>query len=179
MMLEKFIPNRMPGEKIVLFLRPHWFMPAKHYALFFLLALIPVGGYIFISNYFPNLLGSNVGYPIILLITSIYYLFIWLIFYNAFIDFYLDTWLVTNKRIIGIEQSGLFHRQVYEHSIFNIQEVTGHQIGILGTFLNYGNVNIQTSSPTPLTSFDMVPKPFEVAKQIQQLLENQKQEVQK
>lgn len=174
MMLEKFIPNRLPGEKIVLFLRPHWLMATKHYILVLILGLIPILGYIFIQFYFPGLLLSKILYPSLLLVTSIYYLYIWLIFYNSFIDFYLDTWMVTNKRIIGIEQNGLFHREVYEHSLFNIQEVTGHQSGIIGTFLDYGDVNIQTSSPKPLTSFDMVPKPFEVAKQIQQLLETEK-----
>ena len=96
--------------------------------------------------------------------------------YNAFIDYYLDVWIVTNKRIIGIEQNGLFNREVYEQNIENIQEVSGNQKGYLQTFFNYGDVLIQTASDKPLASFEKVPFPFQISQKINKIMEQYKKE---
>ena len=40
--------------------------------------------------------------PALILLASAYALFIWLLFFHNFIDFYLDTWVVTNEPLLPI-----------------------------------------------------------------------------
>lgn len=180
MYIEKHIPNRQKGENLVLFLRRHWIIIIGHWCFYVLLAAIPVGFYFFIEYQFPALLTTEITYALLLLLASIYYLFILLFFYHAFIDYHLDVWIVTNKRIINIEQKGLFNRVIAEHELDKVQDVTGKQKGILPTFLSYGDVLVQTAGEVPMFIFKQVDNPFEVAKIINHLLKDiprkQKQE---
>ncbi|MBD3360054.1 MAG: PH domain-containing protein [Candidatus Buchananbacteria bacterium] len=172
MYIEKHIPNRQKGENLVLFLRRHWIIIVGHWLFYIFLALIPLGFYFFIEYQFPNLLTTEYTYAFLLLLASIYYLFILLFFYYAFVDYHLDVWIVTNKRIINIEQKGLFNRFISEHELEKIQDVTAEQKGVLATFLSYGNVLVQTAGEVPMFIFRQVDNPFEVAKQINHLLKD-------
>jgi hypothetical protein len=172
MYIEKHIPNRQKGENLVLFLRRHWIIIVGHWLFYLFLALIPVGFYFFIEYQFPNLLTTESTYAFLLLLASIYYLFILLFFYHAFVDYHLDVWIVTNKRIINVEQKGLFNRIIAEHELEKIQDVTAEQKGVLATFLSYGDVLVQTAGEVPMFIFRQVDNPFEVAKRINHLLKD-------
>ena len=170
MYIEKHIPNRQKGENLVLFLRRHWIVIIGHWLFYVFLALIPLGFYFFIDYQFPTLLTGQVTYAFLLLLASLFYLFILLFFYHAFVDYHLDVWIVTNKRIINIEQKGLFNRIVAEHELEKVQDVTGKQKGVFPTFLSYGDVLVQTAGEVPMFIFKQVDNPFEVAKTINHLL---------
>src|SRR4030042_6750597 len=140
MYLEKHIPNRQKGEKIVLFLRRHIIILISRWLLYVLLAFLPIGFYFIVIYNFEAFFNHPAGYAFLLLLASVFYLFILLYFFNSFIDYYLDVWIVTNKRIINIEQKGLFHREIAEHNLDKIQDVTGLQKGIFSTFFSFGDV---------------------------------------
>jgi len=103
---------------------------------------------------------------------SLYYLYILLFFFNAFLDYYLDVWIVTTKRIINIEQKGLFNRVIAEHELDKIQDVTGEQKGFFATIFSFGDVLVQTAGEVPMFIFRQVDNPFEVAKTINHLLKD-------
>jgi PH (Pleckstrin Homology) domain-containing protein len=172
MYIENHIPNRQKGEKLIMFLRRHWLIIIIHWSLYVLLALIPVVLYFFFTYQYSEILTNTYTYPFLLGLGSLYYLFILLFFYNAFIDYYLDVWIVTNKRIINIEQKGLFNRIIAEHELDKIQDVTSEQKGILATFLSFGDVMIQTAGEAQFFIFKQVDNPFEVAKTINHLLKD-------
>ena len=71
---------------------------------------------------------------------SIYYLATVSFFFQEFIDYYLDTWIVTTERVIDINQRGLFNRTAAEMHIALVQDATTEVRGMLGTFLDYGHV---------------------------------------
>ncbi|OGY42817.1 MAG: hypothetical protein A2Y67_03790 [Candidatus Buchananbacteria bacterium RBG_13_39_9] len=171
MYIERHIPNRQKGEKLILFLRRHIIALIGRWLFFACLALVPVGFYYFLLLNFPQILKSAVIYPAMILISSIYSLCMLLFFLNAFIDYYLDVWIVTDKRIIDIEQRGLFNREIAEHNLDKIQDVSGFQKGLLQTFLNYGDVNVQTAGEVQRFSFHQINKPFEVIRIINNLIE--------
>ena len=125
MYIEHHIPNRQKGEKLILFVRRHWIVIIFHWIQYIILALIPIGIYYFLATQFPDVLTGTFTYPFLLLLGSLYYLYVLLFFYNAFIDYYLDVWIITNKRIIDIEQKNLFNRVIAEHELDKIQDVTG------------------------------------------------------
>lgn len=86
------------------------------------------------------------------LITLVYIFFEWVVWY-------LDLYILTTKRIVDIEQRGLFSRQVSETSLDRIQDVTFEIKGILATFFNYGNVRIETAGSETVISLDQVKDP--------------------
>jgi uncharacterized membrane protein YdbT with pleckstrin-like domain len=105
-----------------------------------------------------------------MLLGSIYYLTVWIVAFTAFIDYYLDFWVVTNDRIINVEQR-LFSRTISELDLFKIQDVTGQSKGFLETMFDYGNVYVQTAGATERFNFEEVPGPREVASRIIALAE--------
>lgn len=182
MFIEKQIPNRRKNEKLILFLRRHWIVIVGHWLFYGLLIILPLIIYFLILRDNPQLaayLEDQTTRGLIVLLTSSYFLFAWLFFYYAFIDFYLDVWIVTNKRIINIEQSGLFNRRISEHELEKIQDVTGEQKGIIGTFLTFGDVKVQTASEVPMFIFKQINDPFEVVKTINHLLKDLQAEKEK
>lgn len=60
-------------------------------------------------------------------------------------DFYLDVLVVTDHRIINIEQKALFARETSSLHLDKIQDVSVEVFGILATFLSFGNLKIQTA----------------------------------
>jgi uncharacterized membrane protein YdbT with pleckstrin-like domain len=79
-------------------------------------------------------------------LTAFVGLLLWMHFFSVWTDHWLDAWVVTNKRVIDIEQRGFFSRQVSSFPIERIQDVTFESTGVLATWLGYGDVRIQTAS---------------------------------
>lgn len=162
--VKKFIAQKS-YEKIIYFLRRDTIVYLKQLILFVFLLAIPVGLYLFFQNTFPSLFQNSIIYPLLLLLASVYYLTVWLVAFTAFIDYYLDFWIVTNDRIINVEQR-LFARTVSELELYKIQDVTGQSKGFLQTMFDYGNVYVQTAGATERFNFEEVPGPREVASRI-------------
>ena len=160
-------PHQRPDERIVFYLRRHWFVFFKTILFYAVLLIFPYLFFLLSETLFPNLLSSSVGFPAIVIGASIYYLFIWLFFFHAFADYYLDMWIVTNHRIINIEQEGLFARVISEQDLQRIQDITSDIHGFFPTLFGYGNVHIQTAGEQQRFTFEQVSHAAEVARNIQ------------
>lgn len=57
----------------------------------------------------------------------------------------LDILILTNKRIIALEQIRFLDRKLSQASIDQVQEVNASTSGFLGNVLHYGNLSIQTA----------------------------------
>ncbi|MBI4427250.1 MAG: PH domain-containing protein [Candidatus Magasanikbacteria bacterium] len=163
--------KQKPYEKIEYYLRRHplTFLPIL--GVFIILLLVPVAMYFLVNNLFPQLLTGQLSYPVLVLFASIFYLSIYLFFYGQFIDFYLDLWIVTNDRIVDIEQHGLFSRTISELDLYNIQDVTVETSGFFATMFKYGNLYVKTSSDNSQIIFRDIPSPNEVRQALIELAE--------
>lgn len=159
-------PSQKPYERTRLFLRRHWLILFFIYLGFGLLTLFGFIGFYLTDNFFI-LEGNNLNLSLFLL--SFYFLFIWYFLFKALTDFYLDTWIVTDHRILEIHQLGLFKRDISELRLSKIQDVNVKVKGILPTFLNYGEVIIQTAGVIPEFKFEQVPRPQQVKDEILRL----------
>lgn len=138
------------GEKIIFEGRKHWFIPFTYAFSFFIsAALIPVI-LLFAKNWFLDSNVINITYNLRLFYLLLFFCFIWILFAWVFLfisltNYYLDVWYVTNKRLVDIDQKGLFVRDEAVLRLENIQDVAIISKGIIQTLLNFGNIRAQTS----------------------------------
>ena len=82
-----------------------------------------------------------------------------------FIIWYYDIYIVTTKRVINIDQKGLFHREISESSIEKVQNVSQQTKGFVETIFGFGTVAIQTAANEIV--FSSISHPAQVQKLIQ------------
>ena len=90
-------------------------------------------------------------------------------FFLIWIDYYFDVWIVTERRIINIEQKGLFSRVVSELELEKIQDITTDVKGVIPTFLNFGDLHVQTAAEKERFLFRDIPDPYDVKNLIMNL----------
>jgi hypothetical protein len=172
MKLKPTFPNMLPGEQVVLMLHRHGIVAFRILTLFVILTLIPVGGWALIAKGTTILSDdTTLTYAIVTMVIAAYALIWGLLLFIAWLNYYLDVWIVSNERIINIKQLRLFDRVVSEQKLYRVQDVTWEIKGILGNMLKFGKVTIQTAGELEKFSFDDIPDPEAVAKSIMHLLE--------
>jgi uncharacterized membrane protein YdbT with pleckstrin-like domain len=157
------------GEKLEFSLRRHPIVFLGPIAVFLILAAIPYAGKMIIFGTAPIVLSHpflDIGLK---LFVSIYYLSIWIFFFSQFTDYYLDINIVTNDRILDINQKGLFGRSVAELDLTRVQDVHSEIKGIIPTLLNYGKVEVQTAANEENFHFEQIPDPHKVRQRILEL----------
>ncbi len=146
-------------EHIVMLLRRHPIFLLWDIILFAILAAIPVGVALILQTISPALLTGPITMPIVAVLGSIYYLAIWLFVFSMVLDYYLDIWVVTNDRLIAVEQRGLFSRTVSEMDLWMIQDVTSEVNGIGATIFGYGKLSVQSAAEQARFHFENVHNP--------------------
>ena len=159
------------GETKVLVLRPHWIVLARAIAITSILGCVPLG----VVALFPGIaaLGSTsiLLQALVVLGGSVYAFSVALFFAYAFIDYWLDVWTVTTRRILHVEQKGLFNRVIAELELVRIQDCTSETKGVLGTLLRYGTISIQTAAELPRFVFRDIPNPETVRDTVVRLMQ--------
>lgn len=142
------------NEHIVLLLHKHWFVMARTAVGIFLMLALAAGVLMFLplltSRFDPDLVSALTGFGL-----AVYLMVILLFTFFSWMDYYLDMWIVTEKRVINIDQQGLFSREISEVPMANIQDVTIHVIGLVETMLGFGTVRIQTAGEREFTIDDI------------------------
>ena len=165
----EFLIKKKSYEKILYVLRRDNITFVPKILLLVILFLLPVAIYFMIDSIYPDLILNKALYASAVLGGGIYYLSILLFFYTAFVDFYLDVWIVTNDRIVDIEQFGLFSRTVSELDLFRIQDVTVDVHGFFPTMFHYGNLSVKTASTNLNIVFKNIPHPNKVRQELLRL----------
>jgi len=179
MFLERVLQSSLVGEKVVFYLRRHWltFVTTVLRYIFFL-ALPFVVGYV-ILKFFPELwdrvFNGGLTDVIAQLLISLYFLSVWFFFWDAWVNYYLDVWLVTNERIVALEQHGLFNRTVAEIRLEKVQDVSTKVTGWAGTFFGYGDAYVQSAGSETFFALRKVPHPYKVTEKILRLVDDWKQ----
>jgi hypothetical protein len=61
-------------------------------------------------------------------------------------DHYLDIWVITDRRIIAINQVTLFRRQIGSFRLEKLQDMNIEINGFIATMLHFGSIEAQTAS---------------------------------
>lgn len=158
--------HQKPYEKIVHVLRRHPITMVPAVLLLLSGIIMPIILIILTNNLFPGLLLSDAAFAITTLFMSAYAIGILIFFFTNFTDFYLDIWIVTNDRIVDIEQFGLFSRSVSETDLYQIQDVTTEVHGPFATLFHFGDVVITTASQNAGIIFRNIKNPDRVRQDI-------------
>lgn len=173
---EKFhFSGQKPNEQVILVVRRHWFNILEQFFIVFLMILLLIGSWFILPVFFPTIITSSLN-VLFNFLRNLFGMFIWITFSLIWIDYYLDVWIITNKRVVNIEQKGLFNRQVSELNLARIQDITTEVTGIIPTMLNYGDVFIQTAAETERFVFHQVPDPYGIKDTLMNMQKKQNQE---
>lgn len=163
------------NEVVLSVIHRHWFDIATHFILIVLFASLILGS-LFILPAFSSGTGLLDDPTFFLFLQNTFLLFLWMYSFLVWIDYYFDVWIVTNERVINIEQKGLFVRSVSELKFSRIQDVTSEVRGMIPTILNFGDVKVQTASEEDFFLFRQVPDPYHVKDIIMERLRTERDE---
>lgn len=161
--LDKDFKGQRHDETVIVILQKHWFVlawPLAKGVLLILLALIlpsigKTGYYIFNSG----------------VIGFIY--FAWLVFWASYLayeylNWYKDRFVITDQRIINIDQKSLFSRKVSEIELDKIQDIFHEIIGTFATAMDFGAVVLQSAGNS--IRLESIAKPAELQDMIVRLV---------
>jgi uncharacterized membrane protein YdbT with pleckstrin-like domain len=148
-----------PNERILGSYRKAWIVFLTTVLLAFFLFLAPL--ILFFLSRFISFLPP-LPLSIASVIVTLWWWIVWTGSFIAFTNYYLDVFVVTNERIMHIEQLGLFRRRIAELRLERIQDVTIEQFGFLATMLHFGTIRVQTAAETEEFVFSSIPEPMRV-----------------
>ncbi|PIR97869.1 MAG: hypothetical protein COT89_02245 [Candidatus Colwellbacteria bacterium CG10_big_fil_rev_8_21_14_0_10_42_22] len=146
------------GEKVLAEFRRHWYVLATESAAIAAMALLPFGALTALTavNYSERI------FFLILFMSMAWLTILWSLFFIIWTNYYLDVWILTDKKIIDIEQYTLFSRDVSEFRLDRIQDITVEVKGIVATFLKFGTLHVQTAGTHHEFMIKNVPNPYQV-----------------
>lgn len=157
-------PDLQPDEKLLLVVRRHWVV----------LVIVALYSLVFVFITFAAL--------ILIPITNITPLFVYLtiiitwffgsqFLFIKWIDYELDFFLLSDKRIIGFEQIGFLNRKTVQASIDQVQEVFAVHKGLFANLLHYGELHVQTASETTELILPMVAESLETSRKMHNFID--------
>jgi len=158
-------------EVVVYEVRRHWFVLYLRLAVLMIFVLLPLLFYSVIKALPIRLIAEGNVYFLLLFFYFIWLLFIWIIGIILWTDYFLDVMLITNKRLIRVEQNGLFSREVSYVDLQNIQDVKSEVNGFLATMLNFGHLSVQTSAQNREFVMRCISNPFATRDRLNQAID--------
>ncbi|MBP9727951.1 MAG: PH domain-containing protein [Candidatus Moranbacteria bacterium] len=156
------------NEQVLRVIHRHWFGICLHLTLVLVFAFIIITSLSVLPALFPDIVTTHSS-KLFLFTQNTLFLFLWLYGFLVWIDYYFDVWIVTNERIVNIEQKGLFNRHISELRFSRVQDVTSSVDGLVPTMLNFGDVYVQTASEEDHFVFRQVGDPFAVKDEVMRL----------
>lgn len=163
------ISNLRVGEEVQYVLHRHWITLA-YTGLYILLMIGLAIAMLVYKAFMPSFLSSSLIDVLVVGFLMTFTLFI----YVYWVDNELDFFIVTNERVIGIEQLSFLNRTVRECSLDQVQEVNGEARGLIQNLLNFGTVTIRTASETSEFNMMLAPDPIEHARIILNIIQEYK-----
>lgn len=136
--------NLYKDEQVIYEVNRHWFR--MFFWFFSICTTVIVSSVIFVFIVYQlNLKGTISDIYFASFLFSLWLVFLWIILFIEWTDYSLDVWVITNKRILDIDQQGLFRRDIASVEIQNVQDVKVTVSGMLAMFFKVGDIHLQTA----------------------------------
>jgi len=146
------------GEQIVLKVHRHWLFIALRIFGLLILAVLPLL-VIEILVRIEILAPFIPSWAAMVTLWSLLALVLWAVFWQFWTTYYMDIWVVTNKRIIDIDYQRLFDRNISIIRLDRVQDIATHVQGIMGTLFRYGSVVVQSAGSEKEFVIDQIANP--------------------
>jgi hypothetical protein len=165
------------GEEVITIVRRHWYSLAVEgfldiFIFTFMAGSVVVTDAVLLQG--ESGVQSGTVVPLGFFVVGFAGLFLWMHFFASWSDHWLDAWIITNNRIIDIEQKGFFNREVSSFPLDKIQDITYTIAGIIPTWLHFGDIRIQTASISEDFIMRQVPFPEDIKEHLVAVIENTK-----
>jgi uncharacterized membrane protein YdbT with pleckstrin-like domain len=134
-------------ETVLAIVRKHWFVFGVQCVSVIVGALIPL---ILIPVFSLLPLGDFTipaqATPVFIALYTGWLILSWMTLFGVWTNYYLDVWTVTSKRLITVDQRGLFYRDTGSFRLERLQDINVTTSGIIATFLNFGDLHAETAS---------------------------------
>lgn len=161
----KCFSGQLPDERAFLLIERHWIIDLMLLVRLIFWMVLPTGLYSLAREFLPDMLGGDYeGVARVVLLMLM--LFVWLRYYIHWLDERLDFVVLTDRRIVDINQNGLFNRQTSEASLAQIQDVRTEVSGLIATLIRYGEIEVQTAGDNANIRMTYISHPTTVANQI-------------
>lgn len=136
-------------EKVLKVVRKHWFVIVAELFSILIVALLPFAG-LFALSFLPDeikpfSLASFETLQVVLFAIAAWIFISFITGFMIWTNYYLDVWIITDRRIIYVDQRSFFNRNVSMFRLERLQDIEIKTVGILQTFLNYGSLSAQTA----------------------------------
>ena len=154
-------------EQTTLMVRKHWFILLSRTLAFGLLFYLPFLLYDAISHQTAitvalNLTPITLSPELLSFLGTAWALFVWIKLFGFWTDYSLDLWIVTDKRVIAIDQIRFFNRRMAIFRMERIQDVAVHVHGPIETILNFGDLHVETAGADENFIMHNLPNPARV-----------------
>jgi uncharacterized membrane protein YdbT with pleckstrin-like domain len=130
--------------------------------IFFLLGVI-ISIILFVVFWF-TLIGN--------LINIVFWLFFSVFLYIEWLNHELDMYVVSNNRVIWIDQVSFLNRTVSECNLWQVQEVNSKTSGLFANIFNYWTLSIQTAWNKTTLKMDFAPDSMQAARKILNIVDD-------
>jgi hypothetical protein len=138
------------GEEVLKVVRKHWFVIVSELFGTFVMMLLPFFILVVVAllpqqfnilnlhpeRYIPLITYLTAGWLVLSLMTA----------FTIWTHYFLDLWVVTDRRIIVVDQITFFNRKISSFRLERMQDIKVSVVGIIATFLNFGTLRAQTAS---------------------------------
>lgn len=138
-----------PDEKILKIVRKHWLVLVSELVGIFITAILPL---VLLVIFQSGLNAFNIVSPEVANTGSIttfaiacWFLFSVLTGFMIWTHYYLDLWVITDRRIISVDQIHFFNRNVAIFRLERLQDIEFSIKGLIQTFFNFGTLSAQTA----------------------------------
>lgn len=155
----KNFKGQQRNEVVLSFTRKHWIVLLPHFIGFGIFLTLLFTFFAFISREGVAGFLSQFGYRIISGIAILGLTFYLHRFFGRFFNYYLQIFIITNFRVLHLDQTLYFTRNRDSIDIPEIQDILIQQKGVLKTILNYGEIIITLSSAHATKTLLCIPNP--------------------
>jgi hypothetical protein len=155
------LENMRAWEKVLMLIKRHWIV--------YVMLWIYTFAALCITIMFYSILWFTV-------INNLLMIVFWLLFsvflYIEWLNHELDMYVVTNNRVIWIDQVAFLNRTVSECNLWQVQEVNSKTSWLIANLLNYWTLSIQTAWNKTTLKMDFSPDAIQWARKILNIVDD-------
>lgn len=133
--------NLRYDEEVMSVMRKHWFVLLQKVFVYVILFFLPILLLIALPAFGLPIEGA----AFVIFFSMLWMLIFLMVIFTVWTIYYLDLWIVTNQRLIDIEQRALFNREITTLRMETILDVQVNIEGVIETILDFGTLQVMTS----------------------------------